>query len=347
MQSNTLLAFDDAHWDPRLEDGDWLSGSPTNDPDFDEFMDFDPVLGDAQAFPTSGFGASDALKQVDTATSPRAELEPSSICVSTVFNFDRVDPGGSAPDIDLVASDGVHFAVNAAKLRANSLNGFDGLLLPTSTTAAVPLSSKVLNMLLHTIYGLSAREYAPTVDELTATIDASERYGLSVEALAHNPTSPLYEAILFRAPSQPLECYSLAAHAKLDELAIAVSSYTLSVHLPDITEETAEHMGARYLRRLFFLHLGRMEALKRILRTPFIPHSPTEDCDGSKEYPPHDEWVKRAAEIVWNASPNISPISLETRLSDIAKADCTECQYHLEHRIKRLITEWSLVKNTI
>ncbi|KZV76084.1 hypothetical protein PENSPDRAFT_646626 [Peniophora sp. CONT] len=351
MQSDTLPAFDGTYWASLVQDMSWLPSSSSGDLDFEDFMDFGPELGDAQAFPTSGFRTSDELEPIDqynTPASPEAELEPSTISISTVFNLDRVEADGSTPDFYLIASDGVHFAVNAAKLRENSINQFGGLLASTNSMAAMPLSSTVLNMLLHTIYGLSAAQYAPAVDDLAATIDASEPYGLSMEVLACHPTSPLFEAILSRAPSQPLECYSLAAHAKLEDLAGVISPYTLSLPLPDVTEENAECMGPSYLRRLFFLHLGRMEALKRILRAPPTPHPPTEDCDGYAEYLHPGAWVQRVGEIVWGASPNISSISLETRLSAIGKeTDCTECQHYLAHRVKKLVTEWSLVKNTI
>ncbi|KZV76273.1 hypothetical protein PENSPDRAFT_680227 [Peniophora sp. CONT] len=353
MQSNTLPVFDDAQWASLLKDVDWLPSSLSSDFDFDQFLDLglDPELAEGGASTAFGFGTSEELEQVyqgNASVSPSAELEPSSMRVSAVFNVDRLDADGNSPDFDLVASDGVHFAVNAAKLRANSLNGFNSLPVLTSSTATVPLSSTVLNLLLHTIYGISATKYTPTVDDLVATLDALEQYGLSKEALVYHPESTLFEAILLRAPSQPLECFVLAAHAGLDELAIAVSPYTLSLVLSDLSDEDTDRMGAPYLRRLFFLHLGRLEALKRIIRQPPMAHPLTQFCDGYSNNALSDEWRKHAAKITWDASPAISPISLESRLSAVGKVtDCPECLHQLDHRVKQLLVEWSLIKNTI
>lgn len=173
MQSNTLPVFDDAQWASLLKDVDWLPSSLSSDFDFDQFLDLglDPELAEGGASTAFGFGTSEELEQVyqgNASVSPSAELEPSSMRVSAVFNVDRLDADGNSPDFDLVASDGVHFAVNAAKLRANSLNGFNSLPVLTSSTATVPPSSTVLNLLLHTIYGISATKYTPTVDDLGA-----------------------------------------------------------------------------------------------------------------------------------------------------------------------------------
>ena len=138
---------------------------------------------------------------------------------------------------------------------------------------------------------------------LAATVDVLGQYGISKQAFVSCGTS-LYEAIAYQAPSLPLECYALAAHAELDELAVAVSPYTLSLSLPDISNQDAEHMGARYLKRLFFLHIGRVEALKRILRPLPTPHPPTECCDGLAERPFREAWINKVADIVWTASPS-------------------------------------------
>ena len=109
---------------------------------------------------------SDELDPQDTSALVEEGSGATSISVSAVFTFDRLDVDGDAPDFDLVACDGVHFVVSAAKLHAKSLNKFGGLLAPSRSVASVPLLSTVLNLLLHAIYGLPVFEYQPTIDDI-------------------------------------------------------------------------------------------------------------------------------------------------------------------------------------
>lgn len=107
------------------------------------------------------------------------------------------------------------------------------------------------------------------------------------------------------APLQPLECYVLAARVGLEALAVAVSPYTLSIPLAAISDEDAVRMGAYHLKRLFFLHLGRMDALKRILSRQPTHHPPLEGCDGVvRSLRIRDAWAKKVAEIVWDHCPS-------------------------------------------
>lgn len=120
----------------------------------------------------------------------RVHPGPSTFRLSTTFNHDFLTADGIEPDCVLIAHDGVHFVVIAAKLRALSCNNFGSLLeLPTgspssssptpssstsptsassSIVAVVPLSSAVLNILLHAVYGLSVAAYAPVTEDLRA-----------------------------------------------------------------------------------------------------------------------------------------------------------------------------------
>ncbi|VDC06274.1 unnamed protein product [Peniophora sp. CBMAI 1063] len=203
---------------------------------------------------------------------------PSSVRVSTRFNFDFLSAEGDVPDALLVTHDNVHFAVFASKLRAASFNDFGGLLLSSNTPSSIPLTSSVLNLLLHAIYGLSAAEY--TREDLAAAVEALQPLGLSKEAYMKT-TSTLSQEILRRAPSAPLVCYKLAAHAGIEELAVLISPYTLCISLNVLTDEDVVCIGAHYTRRLFFLHIDRVEAIKGILLPPPEPHSSSSTCDTS------------------------------------------------------------------
>lgn len=65
----------------------------------------------------------------------------------------------------------------------------------------------------------------------------------------------------------------------------------------------AERIGAVYLKRLFFLHFGRAEALKRILLPPPHPHAPTPSCDFSDQKKLTRAWALASAYLAWDTRP--------------------------------------------
>jgi hypothetical protein len=135
----------------------------------------------------------------------------------------------------------------------------------------IPLheSAETLNVLLHTLYGLDCSHYSPTLTSLAETIESLQTYGYDLESVIAYKR-PLYMQILSYAPSKPLEVYALAARWNLEGLAIASSSHLLSFNLPSLTDEACMMMGPVYLKKLFFLHLGRTAALK-VLPSVFLP----------------------------------------------------------------------------
>ncbi|KZV71364.1 hypothetical protein PENSPDRAFT_684602 [Peniophora sp. CONT] len=287
------------------------------------------------------FGHGDAL------ISQYGFMEPSSVKLSTTFNYELTDDNGGTPDVQLISDDAVHFAIHSPKLRAVSCNGFNGLLSPLDSIASVPLTSAVLNLLLHALYELSAARYMPSIEDLATAVDVLELYGLSKKAYVCH-TSSLFQAILSHAPSLPLECYKLAAHADIEDLAVLVSPYTLRLSISKITEEDVVRMGPIYMKRLFCLHLGRVDAVKRILLPPPAQHLSTNICDGTSQRRLSRAWIMTVANMIWNLSPNISAISLETRMGAIAnEIECPECVEELSHRIKQLLIDLSLIERTI
>lgn len=117
------------------------------------------------------------------------------------------------------------------------------------------------------------------------------------------PKMPLYTLLLSHAPLCPLELYALAACYDLYELAVATSSHLLSMPLSTLTDEVAERIGPIYLKRLFFLHFGRSEALKRVLLPPPHPHAPTSRCDFSDQKRLTRAWTLAAAYLAWEVRP--------------------------------------------
>ncbi len=174
---------------------------------------------------------------------------------------------------------------------------------------SLPDHSCVLNVLLHTIYHLHCTHYSPSIDTLIAAVDTMHKYGIPVSkyiALG----SPLYQLILALAPIAPLELYSLAAAYDLYDLAVPISSHLLAFPLSNISDEMAERMGPIYLKKMFFLHLGRIDALKRLLLPPPHPHAPTPDCDFTEQKKLTRAWALASAYLAWDARPGLLRLPL-------------------------------------
>ena len=62
-------------------------------------------------------------------------------------------------------------------------------------------------------------------------------------------------------------------------------------------------MGPVYLKRLFFLHFGRIDALKRVLLPPPHPHPPTQHCDFTEQKHLTRAWALASAYFAWDARP--------------------------------------------
>ncbi|OBZ76566.1 hypothetical protein A0H81_03701 [Grifola frondosa] len=143
----------------------------------------------------------------------------------------------------------------------------------------------------------------------------------------------------------PIDVYALAAAHDLYDLAVPVSSHLLAFALPSLTDEHAARMGPLYLRRLFFLHLGRTDALKRILLPPPPPHAPTSTCDFTEQKKLTRAWALASAYLAWDARPDLSTSSMEAALCPLGNhLSCDVCQKALGERIKQLIVQWSVVR---
>ncbi len=231
------------------------------------------------------------------------------ISVSTTF-FPGAELDALPTDIIILSSDSVFFYVHEQKIVAASTNGFNAFLplkqqgQPEDTGNILPLHlhSIVLNILLHTIYNISAVHYAPPPDAVISAVECLEEYGLSVKTYLA-PTMPLYTLFLGTAPQAPIEFYALAASYDLGHLATPISSFLLSYSLASITDKLAIKMGPLYLKRLFFLHLGRAEALKCLLLPPPQLHVPTPTCDSVEQKKLTRAWALASAYLAWDVRP--------------------------------------------
>jgi hypothetical protein len=215
----------------------------------------------------------------------------------------------------LHSSDSVFFYVHSAALLKVSKNSFGSLIqtYPISPTSdddvnpaiLVPEDSHVLNILLHLIYMIPCSHFCPPVEIISKTVSALKRYGVSIKSFAA-PDACLYNLILSRAPLHPIELYAVAAENELHDLAVAISPHLMSLDLATLTDEIVIQIGPTYLKRLFFLHLGRNEALKKLLFSPPTLHGPTPQCDFIEQRKLTRAWALAAAYLAWDARPGLS-----------------------------------------
>jgi hypothetical protein len=233
------------------------------------------------------------------------------VSVSTTF-YPGANNDALPADVLLQSSDSVFFYVHSHVLLGASENGFCSMLPAPSPKdenhfgpiLTVPESSAVFNIVLHTIYDMSCAHYSPSFEHLVAAVHSLKSYGISLNTRIA-PSTPLFTLLLARAPLHPLELYALAAYYDLNELAISTSSHLLSFQLSSLTDVMAERIGPVYLKRLFFLHFGRVDALKRLLLSPPHPHAPTPWCDFTEQKRLTRAWALASAYLAWDARPGM------------------------------------------
>ncbi|KAG8743955.1 hypothetical protein FRC10_011029 [Ceratobasidium sp. 414] len=287
------------------------------------------------------------------------------VSISTRFHLGERD----MQDADLVffATDNVFFYAHRSILIRESSNRFGGLIAEANddpmeevdvsepmagldlgaspSLIVVPYPADVLNVLLHVIYGFPVQRYQPPAPVLRAVLPALQALGYNVHAFV-TPHSELFMLFVQAAAVDPLPIYALAAQYAIESLAVATSTLTLSGPLSDLTDELAQQMGAIYLKRLFFLHLGRTDALKRLLLPPPDPHtlSVGADCDLDAQKSLARAWALACAYVVVDGRPD----TLASSLAPLgAHLRCTLCRRSMEERVTALVSGWNAIKRTI
>ncbi|KAJ7626723.1 hypothetical protein B0H17DRAFT_1164359 [Mycena rosella] len=264
------------------------------------------------------------------------------VSISTTF-FRAAQHRPQQPDVALLSKDAVYFYVHSDLVLYASENRFRAML-PISLSDGheppvlnVPETSAVLNIILHAIYDMSCSHYSPTFETLVHAVESMSRYGANPKSTIV-PSSPLFTLFLSHAPLFPLELYALAAHYDILELAVPTSSYLLSFPLSRVDDQIVERIGAIYLKRLFFLHFGRAEALKRVLLPPPHLHPPTPSCDFQSQKGLSRAWALASAYLAWDVRPDMSTITLESALRPLAEhLPCELCKSALNERVKNLV----------
>ena len=208
------------------------------------------------------------------------------------------------------------FHLHARRVLAPSTNGFAHKWPPqfrpvNSTNVPIVLvaePSPLLNLVFHCVYDLPCTHFSSSAEDVSACVATIVKYGLPLSAYASQDGS-LYNLVLSRAPTAGIQMYALAAQHNLEQLATAVSRFLLSFDLATLTDDLAGRMGAVYLKRLAFLHLGRSAALKRLLSPPLSYHTPDDSCGAREHDMLMNAWGLAITPLAWDARPGTRPRS--------------------------------------
>ncbi|KAH7928415.1 hypothetical protein BV22DRAFT_1126554 [Leucogyrophana mollusca] len=290
----------------------------------------------------------------ESSTAPPEIGYNSTFLVSTGFppvSTNSIHP----PDLILLSLDSVFFHVHRSVLQAASEHAFhisySSLPPPSSGPAqsviTIPESSMTLNIILHTIYGLSCAHYLPSCDAISIAVAALAANDISVNSFM-TPSTPLGALLLVHAPLHPLDAYTLAAKYDLYDLAVLVSTHLLSLNLSCITDEIAEQMGSQYLKRLFLLHYERVEGLKRIIMPPPHPHPPTPTCTSTDQGQVASAWTLAMAYLIWTSRVDLTTITIKSIIGPIEnQIQCPVCRNALKTRMQTLVMQWNTIRRTI
>ncbi|KAG8963953.1 hypothetical protein FRC05_004355 [Tulasnella sp. 425] len=209
----------------------------------------------------------------------------------------------------------------------------------------VPETSTAFNIVLHVIYGLSFHRYGPTLAVISEAMAALSKYGAP-----HLQTkSEIYTFLFKKIDKEPLQVYAVAASALIEEICVAASERTLGLSLSNLSEADAILMGPLYLRRLFFLHLGRTGALQRVINAPPEGHEEGPGCSEAQRQHLGALWKAGKATLLMKEFPqNVSVQDLVLIFGAlIGETRCLKCRAQIQARIGQLVQDWSRVKRTI
>ncbi|KAJ2924484.1 hypothetical protein H1R20_g12620, partial [Candolleomyces eurysporus] len=269
--------------------------------------------------------------------------------VSTSFH-----PGAHPVESDLVLSsaDGVLFYVHAStidKASPTALSSFLGFSTSGIKEDIIPIPelAPILNIILHTIYQSSCAQNSPSSDELIEAIDKLPRFGITPGTLVR-PNAPIYQLLLSHAPIRAIDVYAMAAHHNLRELAEAASSHLLAYSMENLSDEMAAKMGPYYLKRLFLLHMTRVEEAKKILLQPPSFHPANKKCSFEDQRKVTRAWALGTTYLAWDVRPGLSLSRIQNVFEPLVSTmECTACQDMVKKRIREVVTSWAAVKCTI
>ncbi|KAH6911576.1 hypothetical protein BKA70DRAFT_1268139 [Coprinopsis sp. MPI-PUGE-AT-0042] len=296
-----------------------------------------------------------------------SEMAKETAVVSVATTFYPGNPDVfPAPDTILSSDDGTLFYLNSQLLagvgfKVPSSTPLPGIpldnvtplpqspFLPTGSVAKLPDSSITLSIIFHSLYNLSSASLSPALPALSHAISRMSEYSLTPCGIIQPGTALYVDLMTQHAPLQALQLYALAGKHGIEPLAVDVSSHLLGLNLSEITDEVATAMGSVYLKRLFFMHKGRVERLKSVLAKPPLLHADkVADCDSDKQGALRRKWALLVTSLAWDARPDISPHAIKQHLRITGDSiPCKSCRSGWMERVGEASTEWATVKFTI
>ncbi|KZP04985.1 hypothetical protein FIBSPDRAFT_967658 [Athelia psychrophila] len=268
-------------------------------------------------------------------------------------------------DILFVSSDVAYFHAHSPVILAASRNLFNHTLpdpslrdagkqksrdegyFGASPLFAVPETSMIFNIIIHAIYRVSCAHYHPSLDDLTEAVGALQKYGIEPSALI-TPTSALFNQLLSHAPDRAFDIYAFASQHNLHDLAVSASAYLRAFPLCDITDEMTQRVAAVYVKKLFFMHFGRVEALKRLLFPPPYPHDASSVCGPEHKDAVNRAWTMAAVQLALNVRVDLTESDLRAAFFTVeSDLTCKLCRAAVADRLDILTLGWSRVKGTI
>jgi len=298
---------------------------------------------------------------------------PSGVIIEIASNFfpsaRLPGAGDEKPDMIVFTADSVFFYCHRKILTSRSSNSFAHLLSSSNSSSAqsstqqspsvpglphgmTPLltitvaeSSSVFNVILHIIYDMPVERFGPDLTTIVAALGALRSYGIACPSKHSN----VWSLVLYYARTEPIRAFSVAAFHSMESLCVQISALTLPVPLNMVSEADALTMGPLYLRRLFFLHLGRKEALKRVIDPPPATHSPTPVCSAGNQATTADAWKFTVTEALLRPMPQaLRAEELRQILGAAAQGrTCQSCANNIRDRVTEAVQTWEAIKTTI
>lgn len=221
-------------------------------------------------------------------------------------------PSDISSDIAILSTDNVLFYAHSCMIPAGIKTNFNSVSNNPSelkgTMKSVPIfglpePSDVINVVLHALYNKSCAEFDLSDTTLARVVEFLATNHVPLDTLL-SPATYLHQLFLERARNSPLLFYSLAAKHDLYNLASPISSLLLAHSVMDISDDYAQMMGPRYLKRLIMLHCHRMQELKRLLALPPSTHDGTKSCTVEQQQAMVRAWAFTSAHIVMYEGPS-------------------------------------------
>ncbi|KAI0766304.1 hypothetical protein BC629DRAFT_1725496 [Irpex lacteus] len=263
-------------------------------------------------------------------------------------------------DLSILSSDHVLFIVHSHRILSASTNHFANLIIPTAqSSGGVPVPSKLagaspivaantpsdaLSVVLHCIYRLSPAAYLPSLQCIISVLPHLTHYGLTPLSQYVSHGTPLLKMFLLHAQLHPIPIYALAASQGLEDLAVAASSYTLSLDLAhSVSHHYATLMSSKYLFKLYKLHGTRIQALKTILDgTELHPHAG--NCSPANMRQAKLVFALACHRLYRESSPGMPREAMESVMhAEFCAINCQDCMQSAKGILDSICSKWLLV----